>query len=168
MKKILHLTIFLAVVAAVAGGALAFANDLTTPIIEKNQLAAEKESLKILYPEASDFKSVALKGDSKTIQKIFQVDDTTYIFKMQVAGYKDGTVFMVAINTEGDLLKYHAISNGDTSGIGTKVTEAAFKASLEGKKANEPLDTISGATVSSKPVVEGIHEAAAYVDEYLK
>ena len=37
MKKILHLTIFLAVVAAVAGGALAFANDLTTPIIENWQ-----------------------------------------------------------------------------------------------------------------------------------
>ena len=71
MKKILHLTIFLAVVAAVAGGALAFANDLTTPIIEKNQLAAEKESLKILYPEASDFKSVALKGDSNILNLLY-------------------------------------------------------------------------------------------------
>lgn len=168
MKKILHLTIFLAVIAAIAGGALAFANDLTSPIIEKNQLAAEKESLKVLYPNAKEFTLIDVKGTSKTIQKIFQVDASTYIFKLQVPGYKEGTVFMVAINQKGDLLKYHAISNGDTNGIGTKVKEDAFKKSLEGKKASDKLDTISGATITSRPVVDGIHEAANYVNKYLK
>ena len=35
---------------------------------------------------------------------------------------------------------------------------------LEGKDATGELDTISGATVSSGPVVSGIHEAAKLVD----
>ena len=40
-----------------------------------------------------------------------------------------------------------------------------FSQSLEGKDATGQLDTISGATVSSGPVVSGIHEAAKLVDQ---
>ena len=141
---------------------------MTAPIIEKNQLAAEQDSLKALYPDVKQFEIVELKGDAGNIQKIFRVDEKTYIFKLQVPGYKEGTVFMVAINTDGDLVKYHPISNGDTNGIGSKVMEDSFKSSLEGKKANEQLDTISGATVTSKEVVKGIHDAAAYLEANLK
>ena len=42
MKKILHLTIFLALVAAIAGAALGIANSLTAPVIARNELEAEK------------------------------------------------------------------------------------------------------------------------------
>ena len=54
MKKILHLTVFLALIAALAGGALAFANNMTAPVIAANELAAEKETLKEIYPDVSD------------------------------------------------------------------------------------------------------------------
>ena len=50
MKKIIHLTLFLAIVSAIAGGALAFANQITQPIITANAEAAEKESLIQLFP----------------------------------------------------------------------------------------------------------------------
>ena len=66
---------------------------------------------------------------------------------------------------------YVAISNGDTQGLGSKVTEKPFRESLKGKDAagEEILDdTITGATVSSKPVIEGIREAAKYQAENLK
>ena len=35
MKKILHLTLFLAIVSVLAGGALAFFNEITEPVIAK-------------------------------------------------------------------------------------------------------------------------------------
>ena len=73
---------------------------------------------------------------------------------------------MVSIDKDTKKIdKYNAISNGDTKGLGSKVTEAPFKKSLEGKDATGELDTISGATVSSGPVVSGIHEAAKLVDK---
>ena len=88
-----------------------------------------------------------------------------YIFNMSVSGYKEGTVFLVSIDKDSKKIdKYNAISNGDTKGLGSQVTEAPFKKSLEGKDATGELDTISGATVSSGPVVSGIHEAAKLVD----
>ena len=67
MKKIIHLTLFLAIVSAIAGGALAFANQITQPIITANAEAAEKESLIQLFPGSSesDFTAVDYSGDSR-------------------------------------------------------------------------------------------------------
>jgi electron transport complex protein RnfG len=160
MNKIVHLGLFLAIVSAVAGGALAFANQMTAPVIAANNEKQEKESLLAMYPDANanDFKLVDAKLDSKTVQNV-------YIFNMSVSGYKEGTVFLVSIDKDSKKIdKYNAISNGDTKGLGSQVTEAPFKKSLEGKDATGELDTISGATVSSGPVVSGIHEAAKLVD----
>jgi electron transport complex protein RnfG len=162
MKKILHLTLFLAVVSALAGGALAFANNLTAPVIAANAEREEKQILLELYPDASleDFHIVDYTVDNTTVNKIYEYDGN-YIFNMTVSGYKEGTTFLVAISKDtGDITTFKAISNGDTKGIGSKITESAFAQSVEGKSASGPLDTISGATVTSTPVVNGIHEAA--------
>lgn len=170
MKKVLHLTFFLALVAAIAGGALAFANSLTAPIVAANALAAEKENLKLIFPDAadSDFEEVNVK-DSETIEKIFKVNGQGTVFKLQVKGYKEGTSFMVALDDDAKILDYVVISNGDTQGIGTKVADDSFRKALIDKNAEtDTLDTISGATVSSQPVVEGIAEAGAYLSNNLK
>lgn len=167
MNKILHLTIFLSFISAIAGGALAFANQMTAPVIAENNLKMEKESLRKMYPKAGDrdFKIVAFKGDSKTIEKVYRYKDKL-IFKMSVSGYKDGTTFLVSINTSDKKVDaYLGISNSDTKGLGSKVLDKPFKKSIEGKKAAAKLDTISGATISSSAVTSGINEAAGYVDD---
>ena len=53
MNKIVHLGLFLAIVSAVAGGALAFANQMTAPVIAANNEKQEKESLLAMYPDAN-------------------------------------------------------------------------------------------------------------------
>ena len=87
MKKVLHLTLFLALVAAIAGGALALANSLTAPIVAANALAAEKQNLQLIFPDAadSDFEEISVK-DSETIEKIFKVKNQGIVFKLKVSG----------------------------------------------------------------------------------
>lgn len=169
MKKIIHLTVFLALISALAGGALAYANYLTAPVIAQNEMAAEKETLTVLFPDVDDsaFIPVDVKGNSE-IEKIFEVEGEGYIFKLKVSGYKEGTSFMVSMDKDGVITNYTVISNGDTSGIGDRVAGDSFRDSLIGKKATEELDTISGATVSSTPVVNGIHTAGQYLADNLK
>lgn len=90
---------------------------------------------------------------------------------MKVTGYKDGTSFLVALDKDGKVVDYVAISNGDTQGLGSKVTEKPFREKLQGADAlgsEIDEDTITGATVSSKPVIEGIKEAAKYQADHLK
>lgn len=172
MKNILHLTLFLAIVSAIAGGFLGFANSITAPIIAENALKAERSVLKEIYPDVSDDAfTIEKENVSDTIEKIFAVEGKGYVFKLNVTGYKDGTTFLVAFDDQGTIIDYMAISNGDTSGIGTKVCDDAFRQTLIGKDgtSDEILnDTITGATVSSTPVVSGILEAATYQMEKLK
>lgn len=90
---------------------------------------------------------------------------------MKTKGYKDGTSFLVALDKDGKVVDYVAISNGDTQGLGTQVTEAPFREKLKGADATSKdilNDTITGATVTSKPVIEGIMEAAKYQADNLK
>lgn len=168
MKNILHLGLFLAVVSALAGGALAYANSVTAPIIKENNEKAEKAVLLEMYPGAaiSDFETVDVTTDNPDITRVYKYGDV-YIFNMSVSGYDGGTTFLVGINASDNIIdKFQAISNGDTKGIGSKVMDAPFKESLEGKDASGELDTISGATYSSTPIVEGIHQAAEVVAQF--
>lgn len=167
MNKILKLGVFLAVVSAIAGGALAFANEMTAPVIAANNEKTEKAALLQMYPDASesDFEEVEFKPESTTVQKVYKYNDL-FIFNMKVSGYKDGTTFLVSINSNDKIIdNFLAMSNGDTKGLGSKVLEDDFKNSLLQKSSEEELDTISGATVSSQPVVDAINEASTYVDE---
>lgn len=167
MKKILHLTLFLAIVSVIAGGALAYFNELTEPVIAENEAKQERETLLEMYPDANveDFKDVDLSSvESKTINKIYAYQDF-YIFNMSVSGYSLGTTFLVSIDKNDlNIDKFIAISNGDTSGLGTQVLEEPFRKSMEGNSADGQLDTISGATITSSAVVNGIHEAASVVE----
>lgn len=167
MNKILKLGVFLAVVSAIAGGALAFANEMTAPVIAANNEKTEKAALLQMYPDASesDFEEVELKSESTMVQKVYKYKDL-FIFNMKVSGYKDGTTFLVSINGDDKIIdNFLAMSNGDTKGLGSKVLEDDFRNSLLQKSSEEELDTISGATVSSQPVVDAINEASTYVDE---
>ena len=83
-----------------------------------------------MYPDANveDFKDVDFSSvESKTINKIYAYQDF-YIFNMSVSGYSQGTTFLVSID-KNDLSidKFIAISNGDTSGLGTQVLEEPFR-----------------------------------------
>ena len=58
------------------------------------------------------------------------------------------------------------MTNGDTKGLGSRVLDdETFINGLIGHDAAGQLDTISGATRSSQPVVDGINEAAAVVEQ---
>ena len=106
--------------------------------------------------------------NSKTIQKVYRYDKYL-IFNMKVSGYKDGTTFLVSINTDNDQIDdYYPLSNGDTKGLGSKVMEKDYEKQLEGKPAEGKLDTISGATITSAAVTNGIHEAGESVDDIQK
>ena len=52
MKRALYLAFFLAIVSALAGGALTLANDLTIDRINANKVAADKANLELIYPGA--------------------------------------------------------------------------------------------------------------------
>lgn len=169
MKKILHLTVFLAIVAGLAGAALSIANNMTDPIIKANNLKAEKKNLVVVYPDAKDFDEVEIKsGADKQIEKIYKTENNDYVYKVSVVGFKDNIIFMLGVQNDGTIKDFVVLQNNDTSGIGTQVNNDSFKAKFVGQKIGGNVDTISGATVSSSAVVRGIDAVAQYHSANMK
>lgn len=162
MKKILHLTVFLAVVGALSAGVLSYVNDLTAPIIEEQKLAAVKESLEVLYPGAS-FSELDAEEETGLVTGAYLAEGKGYIYKVAVTGYNASTPieFMISISMDGNVDGFVVLAQQETSGIGSRVATDEFKNMVVGKSVNDSVSTLSGATVSSTAVVKGINAAKA-------
>ncbi len=162
MKKIISLTLFLALASALAGAVLAGVNSITAPIIKEQKIAAVKASLKEIFPSASDFAEVATFTDSTgLVDNVYEATDSGYAVKVTVQGYKDVITFLVGFDLNDKLVGFKVTTINDTPGLGMKVSEPAFAQSLIGKNVTDKLDTIAGATISSSAAIKGIDAAIA-------
>jgi len=164
MKRIIYLACFLGIISALAGGILAFVNDVTYERINEIAIASEKVNLVKLYPNGS-FEEVSFNDDSGLIEKVFKVDNGAYIYKVKVYGYKDYISFLVAIDN-GKISGYTVISVNDTPGYGMRVADDEYVNSVTGTSIDTDIPLLSGATISSTSVVEGI-EAAIKLNQSL-
>lgn len=173
MKKIITLTLFLAIVAGLSGAALSFVYQMTDPVIQEAKIASEKENLVKIYASA-EFKAIEDTDTSKypSIQGIYEAEGNGYIYKCSVTGYGGAStpiVYLIALDNDGTYKGYEVIDcSGETSGFGSKVGEDTFKNGIVGKNIGDSIDTISGATISSSAVVAGIEEATAHYEENFK
>lgn len=156
--KILKLTVFLAVVSALAGGVLSFVNDLTAPLIANQALAAETASLEVIFPGAS-FTKLSYEDATGSVTGVYAAEGKGYVFKAEVVGYNSSSPisFMLGIDNDGNFVGFEVLSQQETNGLGGKVAEPEFKAGVVGKTVNDSVDMISGATVTSKAVLGGIN-----------
>lgn len=167
MKKAWKMALFLAVVAAVSGLALSATNSLTAPIINANEVAKDREALEVVFPGA-EFEKISSYSDSTgKISAIYKAGDQGYAYKMVVDGFggKGSITFIVGFDQSGTITGYTVVSQGETKGIGSQVAEEAFVNSVIGKKSGDDVDAISGATISSTAVKEGLNIAAQHVQE---
>ena len=168
MKKIISLTLFLALASAIAGAVLAGVNSITSPIIEEQKITAVKASLQEIFPGATDFKEVTTFTDSTgLVDKVYQATGRGFAMKVSVQGYKDVITFIVGFDLSDKIVGFKVTSIYDTPGLGMKVGEAAFASSIVGKTVTDKIDTIAGATISSSAAIRGI-EAAKAVYQSLK
>lgn len=170
--KIVKLALFLAVVAGLSGAALSFVYSMADPIIQEAAIASEKENLVKIYPSA-EFKVVETDtSEYSALQGVYEAEGTGYVYKCSVVGYGGGNtpiVYLIALDNDGTYKGYEVIDcSGETSGFGSKVGEQSFKDGIVGKNIGDSIDTISGATISSSAVVEGIEQATAHYEANFK
>lgn len=161
MKKILHLTLFLAIISAVAGGALAFVNGITQPIITANALKEVQATLEEFFPNG-EFEEVSVIGEPVTITNIYEVKDEGVVYKVSSQGFKDKIIYLVAVDADNNFVGFKVTQNNDTQGFGTRVSEAEFTDQFLDQSIETEIDTLSGATVSSTAVVVGLDEVVEY------
>lgn len=156
MKKgnnVLKLTLFLAVIAALATGLLALVNQMTYPVIEANAGSKETQAYKDLYPDAKSIEKVEFTADADGhVLEAYKIDDTAYAFKATGQGYAAPITFILGYNVDGSNAKFKMLQINDTPGYGMKLNETAYSEEYAGKTTSDSIPVVSGATDSSNGV----------------
>lgn len=163
----------LTVIATVAAIALAVTNRVTEDPIRQQNMQRSYGALVSMFPEADRFEDISL-SDGEELQAAYTVmkdgQPEGYAASIVSQGYA-GPVEII-VGAEKDLT-LRGISVGgsefkETEGLGSKAKEPAFTDQFRGKKApltlGKDIDGISGATITSTAVVEGVNQAMDWMN----
>ena len=163
MKKQAWLILF--IITLIAGLALAATNMVTAGPIEEQRVKAILEARSAVFPAADSFEEVALDADSSfdSIVKAKSGSDLIgYVIQLTVSGYGGPIELILGVDTEGMItgLSVGGSKFAETAGLGTRVKLPAFTDQFVGLSEtptlNGNVDTISGATISSSAVINGV------------
>lgn len=177
LKRIPKPVIALTLIAALAGVALSGVFSMTKDPIAANELAKKRESYKVVCEDAADFLDVnaaidALNsqngsyGNGKfgttTIDEVLEAVDANgnivgYVFAITNRNaYNPPLKLALGVDPDGKIKKIAFIELNETPGKGSKADEPAFKDLFVGRTDGN-VDTMSGATVTSKAVVNAVN-----------
>lgn len=106
---------------------------------------------------------------------------TSVLLRSQTTGYVGSIDLLIAIDSTGRLLGVKTLSQTETPGLGARIAEwpNAWLAVFTGTSRSEPpdngwalkkdqgqFDQIAGATITSRAVINAIHDALRYFDEH--
>ena len=189
-KDMFKLGLNLLIISAVAALLLAFTNSVTADTIAKRSEQANAEARKLVLESAQDFEEVKdIKTDNSKgveVSEIYEAKDASgnvvgYTLKVLPSGYGGTIELMVGIDSaNGQVSGINVVSNSETAGLGAKSTEPEFSDQYKGKPLEElsvlkngtPGDTeikaISGATITSTAVTNGVDAAIEVYNNSLK
>lgn len=169
MKKSLYLALFLAWICVLSGGLLALANHVTAPVIEKNKAQAEAASFDALFGAGTEYVEIAV--DQATyphIEKAFQAGADNYAYKATIYGFQSNITFIVGLDTNGNIMGFATLANADTPGFGLRVSDQEYVDLIMGSDITKNVDTLAGATVSSKAVQSALAEVGQHYANEVK
>ncbi len=138
---------------------------------DKNETWENKTEQKILASASVCTPKDGFKEDVTALYQITDSEDKVmgYCVAVEPMGFKDVIKMLVAVNSDFTVKDVKIVSMSETSGIGTKVEEPEFLGQFSGKEQGEVaiVDTISGATKSSKPVIYGVSQSIEQVKSYV-
>lgn len=92
-------------------------------------------------------------------------------------GYGGDITLSMGMSNDGTITGLEVLSASETAGLGAKCTESAFKDQFQGinadsieytkdgKSADNQIDAISGATITTKAVTKGVNAAIAFLKQ---
>lgn len=174
MRDLINFSTRIAIFAALSALILAGVFSIAQPLIQESKQAAIQNALEKVLPQANDFKKIASESDQSYYYKGLNDKNSTigYILPAQGKGYSSIIEILVAINKQKKILGLKIISQQETPGLGTRIMEIKkgeeapwfqkqfINKSLKDiklKKDGGQIVAITGATISSKAVVNAIH-----------
>ena len=169
-KEIFLPIIVLVAICIIIGASMAAINMMTAPKIAEENSKKEQEALSVVLPQNQGFEKIKLTREYESVVAIYADKGSNSLAVMlSIKGYDSSNPMSVAVgfDEDGKITKCSVIScAGETKGIGTKVSNEDFLSRFNGKNTVSDVDTISGATISSKAFKKAVEEAIVAVKDY--
>lgn len=168
--KFLKCAVPLVVISTIIALILAIVNAITADRIAENEVLERENAIKSIFPTCDSFEDFDYSSESVArMGSVFDAEKKLigYYANATPTGFKGEISLMVGIDTEFKIIDVVLISAAETPGVGTKATEKSnldkFVALDKGEI--QKVDTITGATITSKAVRLGIKEAVEAVEK---
>ena len=170
VKYILRISLMLLLITAVMAAALAAVNQFTAPMIAKLQAEKTQEAINLVLPGGGE---EILFTDSTGLVSTVYASDKGYAVEVAPIGFDNTITMMVGVSPDGDVLGISVISHTETAGLGAVAAAAnsageAFRSQFVGMggtlavtKDGGAVDSITGATITSRAVADGVNAALA-------
>jgi electron transport complex protein RnfG len=170
VKYILRLTLTLLAICAVVAGILAAVNSITAPIIAEAKEAKTQQAISAVLPGGGEKIDFAGADATGMVLEVY-ASEAGYAVKAAPSGFGGAITMMVGISTEGKVLGISIISHAETPGLGAVASQntdkgVAFREQFVGLisgitigDGENQIDSLSGATISSQAIVDGVNAA---------
>ncbi len=163
--------IFLAVIVIISVILLMVVNSITSPIVKNTQVEEIKNTLRSIFPEMSQYE---LKDE---VYIIYQDGEKTgYAFIASGSGYSGDIDIMIGLDSGFGIKDISILSQTETPGLGSMITESSFTDQFKGLSASDialkadggKIDAVTGATISSRAVVNAVKEKMVEIIDSLE
>lgn len=182
MKKnsIGYLVFALGLITLVCACVLGALNQVTSPLIAENNVKTRNAAMEEIMPGA-DFNDLDafVEGTKETpaitgvYEAIVDGQIAGYCVQVQPSGFGGTMTMIVGVSTDGSIAGVKVTGHAETPGLGAKAqSDSAWIAQFAGiaadgntavTKDGGEISSITGATITSRAVTNGINTAADYV-----
>lgn len=169
---VLRLTLTLLIITALVAALLAGVNSVTKPIIDALNEAKIQQAIDAVLPGGGQ--SVPFTDSTGLIRTVY-ASGKGYAVQVTPSGFNGEIEMMVGVDTEGKIIAISIINHSETAGLGAVAAAqssagesfrnqfAGLSGSLSVTKDGGTIDAITGATITSRAVTEGVNAALACV-----
>ena len=175
VKYVARLALTLLIITSVVALALAGVNSITAPAIAKLTAEKTQAAIQAVLPgggeEMKDLPAADYEG-AKLVSKVYK-GENGYAIEVTPVGFDNTITMMVGVSTDGKVLGISIIKHTETAGLGAVAaagTPAGEKfrnefvdatGSVSVTKDGGSVEAITGATVTSRAVCDGVNAALA-------
>ena len=169
-KEYIQPVVVLVAICLVITFALAYVNSITSPIIAENSAKAADASRAELLPAATSFEEyegelLVAVPDRVFVTECYVAEGAGMVVTVQASSFGGLITEMIGIDNEGSITGVKVTAHNDTKGLGTKAHESGYLEQYKGVtelagadniKGDSAVTYISGATISSNGVYQGV------------
>ncbi|HSN58877.1 MAG TPA: RnfABCDGE type electron transport complex subunit G [Clostridiaceae bacterium] len=174
-SSILKIALNLTATCFICGVIIAGTYFATAPIAAQKAIETTKNTMKALVPQADNFVEVEGKEGWFAAEK--GGETVAFVVPSESKGYGGAIKLLVAVSPDGKVLDYSCTKHNETPGLGDKAARSPFKDQFKGKTAEllevtkdptnkENIQSLTGATISSKAFTKGVKQAVEEVVEF--